>query len=124
MRSNVDLQYTGSFMQGARFLFKVDFSKVTSTVILSAIGQAFFTVGAGACATAVYGAYLPANVSIPKSSLIIVGMDTIVAIAAGLAIFPIVFMAGVGSHGGSALVTGIGAVWQIVGVNGSLTIPY
>ena len=84
--------YTGGFMDGARFLFTIDFSKITGPVILSAIGQAFFTVGAGACAIAVYGAYLPAHVSIPRSSLIIVGLDTVVALTAGLAVFPIVFM--------------------------------
>jgi neurotransmitter:Na+ symporter, NSS family len=96
--------FTGGFMQGARFLFSVDFSKITSTVVLSAVGQAFFTVGAGACAIAVYGAYLPAHVSIPKSSLIIVGLDSVVAIAAGLAIFPIVFANGLDPAAGPGLV--------------------
>jgi neurotransmitter:Na+ symporter, NSS family len=96
--------FTGGFMQGARFLFSVDFSKITSTVVLSAVGQAFFTVGAGACAIAVYGAYLPAHISIPKSSLIIVGLDSVVAIAAGLAIFPIVFANGLDPAAGPGLV--------------------
>ena len=96
--------FTGGFMEGARFLFKIDFSKITSTVVLSAVGQAFFTVGAGACTLAVYGAYLPAHVSIPKSSLIIVGLDTVVAITAGLAIFPIVFLNGLEPSAGPGLV--------------------
>jgi len=96
--------FTGGFIEGARFLFKVDFSKISSTVILNAVGQAFFTVGAGACAIAVYGAYLPAHVSIPNSSLIIVGLDTVVAIAAGLAIFPIVFSNGLDPAAGPGLV--------------------
>lgn len=96
--------FTGGFIEGARFLFSVDFSKITNTVILNAVGQAFFTVGAGACAIAVYGAYLPADVSIPKSSLIIVGLDTVVAIAAGLAIFPIVFANGLDPAAGPGLV--------------------
>ena len=96
--------YTGGFMDGARFLFTIDFSKITGPVILHAVGQAFFTVGAGACAIAVYGAYLPAHVSIPKSSLIIVGLDTAVALSAGLAIFPIVFMNGLEPSAGPGLV--------------------
>ena len=96
--------FTGGFIEGARFLFTVDFSKITNKVVLSAVGQAFFTVGAGACAIAVYGAYLPAHISIPKSSLIIVGLDTVVAIAAGLAIFPIVFANGLDPAAGPGLV--------------------
>ena len=96
--------FTGGFMEGARFLFTIDFSKITGTVVLSAVGQAFFTVGAGACAIAVYGAYLPAHVSIPRSSLIIVGLDTVVALTAGLAIFPIVFMNGLEPSAGPGLV--------------------
>ena len=96
--------FTGGFIEGARFLFTVDFSKTTNKVVLSAVGQAFFTVGVGACAIAVYGAYLPAHISIPKSSLIIVGLDTVVAIAAGLAIFPIVFANGLDPAAGPGLV--------------------
>lgn len=96
--------FTGGFMEGARFLFTIDFSKITATVVLSAVGQAFFTVGAGACTIAVYGAYLPAHVSIPRSSLIIVGLDTVVALTAGLAIFPIVFVNGLEPSAGPGLV--------------------
>ena len=96
--------FTGGFIEGARFLFKVDFSKITGTVVLNAVGQAFFTVGAGACTMAVYGAYLPTHVSIPKSSLIIVGLDTVVAITAGLAVFPFVFLNGLEPSAGPGLV--------------------
>ena len=96
--------FNGGFMEGARFLFTVDFSKITGTVVLSAVGQAFFTVGAGSCTMAVYGSYLPAHVSIPRSSLVIVCMDSTVAICAGLAIFPIVFMNGLEPSAGPGLV--------------------
>ena len=96
--------FNGGFIDGARFLFTVDFSKITGTVVLSAVGQAFFTVGAGSCTMAIYGAYLPTHVSIPKSSLIIVSMDSIVAISAGLAIFPIVFLYGLEPSAGPGLV--------------------
>ena len=96
--------FTGGFMDGVRFLFTVDFSKITGPVILNAVGQAFLTVGAGACAIAIYGAYLPAHISIPRSSLIIVGLDTVVALTAGLAVFPIVFMNGLEPSAGPGLV--------------------
>lgn len=96
--------FSGGFIEGARFLFQVDFSKITGTVVLNAVGQAFFTVGAGSCTMAVYGAYLPAHVSIPRSSLIIVSLDSIVAISAGLAIFPIVFLNGLEPAAGPGLV--------------------
>lgn len=73
------------------FLFKPDFSLITGKVAISALGQAFFSVGVGVGIMLTYGAYLNKDVNIPKSAAIIALSDTAVAIIAGLLIFPIVF---------------------------------
>ena len=73
------------------FLYRPDFSKVSGEVAVSALGQAFFSVGIGSAIMITYGSYLPREVSIPKASFIVGLTDTAVALIAGLAIFPIVF---------------------------------
>jgi len=82
---------SGEFMQGVSFLFNPDFSKLTSEGVLSAMGHAFFTLSLGMGAIMVYGSYLPAHTSIAVSAIWIAIMDTLVALVAGLVIFPIVF---------------------------------
>lgn len=70
---------------------------------LNALGQAFFSIGVGICLMITYGAYLQKDTNIPKSSMIIAGSDTLVAIIAGFAIFPIVFAAGLDPAAGPGL---------------------
>lgn len=82
---------SGSYQQGIEFLFTPDFSKIDSNAVLTAMGHAFFTLSLGMGAIMVYGAYLPRSVSIAKTTFIIAGADTIVALLAGIAIFPLVF---------------------------------
>lgn len=82
---------TGYFMEGVKFLFEPDFSKITGTGVLIAMGHAFFTLSLGMGAIMVYGSYLPKGTSIAKTTFYIAGADTLVALLAGLAIFPIVF---------------------------------
>lgn len=82
---------TSGYFQGLNFLLNPDFSKLTGNSILVAMGQAFFTLSIGMGTVMVYGAYLPKNVSIAKATFIIAGADTLVALLAGLIIFPIVF---------------------------------
>jgi len=82
---------TGYFMQGASFLFSPDFSKLTAQSVLTAMGHAFFTLSLGMGAIMVYGSYLPQNTSIAKATILIALADTVVALLAGLVIFPIVF---------------------------------
>ena len=72
-------------------MFTPDFSKITPEVAVSALGQACFSIGIGNAIMITYGSYLPRNVSIPKAAVGISVVDTLVAITAGLAIFPIVF---------------------------------
>ena len=83
---------TNSYFQGLHFLFTPDFSKLTSNSVLTAMGHAFFTLSLGMGAIMVYGSYLPKDVSISKTVFMIAGADTLVALLAGIAIFPIVFV--------------------------------
>ena len=82
---------TGAFFEGLFYLFTPDFSKINATVILAALGQAFFTLSLGMGAIMAYGAYMPANQNIGSTALSVAFLDTLVAILAGIAIFPIVF---------------------------------
>lgn len=82
---------TGYFSEGLNFLFKPDFSKLSAHSVLTAMGHAFFTLSLGMGAIMVYGSYLPKDISIAKASIMIAVADTLVALMAGLVIFPIVF---------------------------------
>ena len=95
---------TGAFIEGLSYLFKPDFSKITSDVILTALGQAFFTLSLGMGAIMAYGAYMPADQNIGKTALTVASLDTGVALLAGIAIFPIVFANGLEPSSGPGLV--------------------
>ena len=95
---------SGEFVQGVHFLFNADFSKVTTAGVLAALGHAFFTLSLGMGAIMVYGAYLPEGVSISRASLTVAIIDTLVALLAGLAIFPIVFANGLEPGAGPGLI--------------------
>ena len=82
---------TGQFMRGFEFMFSVDFSKITGEAVIAALGQAFFTLSLGMGALMAYGAYMPANNSIPKTALNVAALDTLMALISGLIVFPIVF---------------------------------
>lgn len=92
------------FGAAAQFLLAPDFSKVTAQTFLIAIGQAFFSVGVAMGGMMTYGAYMPSYIKVPSSTVIIVAADTIVALVAGLAIFPIVFTSGLAPSEGTGLV--------------------
>ena len=95
---------TGAFMQGVMYLFEPDFSKITPTVILAALGQAFFTLSLGMGAIMAYGAYMPSDQNIAPTALTVAMLDTSVAILAGIAIFPVVFANGLEPSSGPGLV--------------------
>lgn len=84
----------GDFMNGMKFMLYPDFSQVTWKTILIAMGQAFFSLSLGMGALMVYGSYLSSDISIPQTCVIVASLDTLVALLAGLAIFPIVISAG------------------------------
>jgi NSS family neurotransmitter:Na+ symporter len=81
----------GDFGAALSFLFSADFSKIDSGTVLVAIGQAFFSISVAMGLLMTYGSYVPKNVSLTRSALVIAGADTLVALLAGLMIFPLVF---------------------------------
>jgi NSS family neurotransmitter:Na+ symporter len=93
----------GDFGRAVQFLFAPDFSKIDSKVVLAAFGTAFFSVSVGITNMMAYGSYVERSTSLPHSATIVVVADTTVALLAGLAIFPIVFMAGLEPAGGGGL---------------------
>jgi len=95
---------SGYFQQGLDFLFNADFSKLSREGILSALGHAFFTLSLGMGAIMVYGSYMPGKSSIATTTFTIAFMDTLVALVAGMAIFPIVFANGLEPGAGPGLV--------------------
>jgi len=110
---------TGFFNQGLEFLFTPDFSKVfykceilngvqscsfDGGPMLVAMGHAFFTLSLGMGAIMVYGSYMPKNSSITASATMIAVLDTLVALVAGMAIFPIVFANGLEPGSGPGLI--------------------
>lgn len=81
---------TADFRAGLEFMFTPDFSKLTIPAVLMALGQALFSLAIGVGALLTYGAYLPKNISLPFAGMVIGITDTLVALCAGLAIFPLV----------------------------------
>ena len=96
---------TPGFAEGVSFLFAFDFSKRSGEAVIFALGQAFFTLSLGMGAIMAYGAYMPREikdkksgrsrpVSIVSSVVIIAALDSLVALGAGLAMFPLRFTGG------------------------------
>ena len=81
----------GGFFDAVRYMFDFDFSKMTWETAIAAMGHAFFTLSIGMGAIMAYGAYMPREGSVKSAVGIIIVIDTLVAIVAGLAIFSIVF---------------------------------
>ena len=96
----------GDFLQGLQFLFRPDFSQVNPQTFLSAMGQAFFSLSLGMGAIMTYGAYMSDDQKILNTSITVGGLDTLVALMAGLAIFPIIFASGLEVNSG-----GVGLVF-------------
>ncbi len=76
---------------GLTFFLHPDFSCVTSGTILSAMGQAFFSLSLGVFVICTYGCYFRRDADLVKESLSVATIDTVVALMAGLIIFPTVF---------------------------------
>ncbi len=94
---------TGAFDQGLRFLFNPDFSRLDPAAVLVAMGHAFFTLSLGMGAIMIYGSYMPQRASIAGASLAIAVADTLVALLAGMAIFPVVYANGLEPGAGPGL---------------------
>ncbi|MGQ1891687.1 sodium-dependent transporter [Thermophagus sp. OGC60D27] len=76
---------------GLNFLFNPDFSKITSDVILEALGQAFFSLSIGMGVIVTYGSYIKKTESLGGTALSVSLADTLIAVLAGIAIFPAAF---------------------------------
>jgi len=85
---------SGGFAEGFAFMFNFDWARLSVDGVLQAMGHAFFTLSLGMGAIMAYGAYMPGSASIAKTVVAIAVLDTLVALAAGLVIFPIVFANG------------------------------
>lgn len=90
--------------EGLEFLFSPDFSKIDSSVMVSAMGQAFFSLSLGLGTMMTYASYFSKETHIVKSATITACLDTTVAILSGVIIFPAVFTFGVSPTQGPALV--------------------
>ncbi|MBT8049921.1 MAG: sodium-dependent transporter [Gammaproteobacteria bacterium] len=96
--------FRGDMAGALHFMFDFDLSAINGQTVLVAVGQAFFSISIAMGLMMAYGAYLPREVSIARSAVIIVALDTLVAIVAGLAIFPIVFANGLDPAEGPGLI--------------------
>lgn len=90
--------------QGLAFLFKPDFSRVDSTVVLTALGLAFFKLSIGMGTMMTYGSYFRADQNIPGTAARVMCADLSVSLLAGMAIFPAVFTFGFEAAAGPSLV--------------------
>ncbi len=93
----------GDFASAASYLFVPDWSEVTVNTFMDAIGQAFFSVSVATAILITYGGYLERGSHLVRSSYIVSAADTGVALLAGVAIFPLVFMYGADPAGGPGL---------------------
>jgi NSS family neurotransmitter:Na+ symporter len=92
-------------VEGLRFLLKPDFSKVTPHVVLSAMGQAFFSLSVGIGCLATYASYFSKEMNLAGSAVNVCAIDTLVAVISGFIIFPAVFsVEGVQPDAGAGLV--------------------
>lgn len=89
---------------GLEFLFKPDFSKLTGDGILSALGHAFFTLSLGMGTLITYGSYIKNDNNLINTAINVTVADTVIAILAGIAIFPAVFAFGIEPSEGPGLI--------------------
>jgi NSS family neurotransmitter:Na+ symporter len=94
----------GDFSKAMSFLFAPDFSNVTSDTLLQAMGQAFFSLSLGMGSIMAYGAYMPKDQKVVSTSFTVASLDTLIAVLAGLAIFPIIFAFNLEPNSGPGLV--------------------
>ena len=110
------------FSQGMEFLFKPDFTKLSASVILGALGQAFFSLSLGLGCMMTYASYFRKDTILFKTALTTSMLDSMVAIIAGIIIFPAVFSFNISPEAGPTLVFEVlpyifnqlpgGAIWS------------
>jgi NSS family neurotransmitter:Na+ symporter len=87
-----------------RFLFTVDWTRLTPAVVVTAVGQAFFSLGIGVGVMLTMGAYMKPEYSIPRAVFTVAIAQGLVALVAGLSIFPLVFTYGLAPTQGPGLI--------------------
>ena len=90
--------------EGLKFLFHPDFSKLTFEGILSALGHAFFSLSLGMGTLITYGSYIRKNNNLVETAIQVTVADTVIAILAGIAIFPAVFAFNIAPDNGVGLI--------------------
>ena len=90
--------------EGLRFFFRPDFSKVTPQTFLVALGQAFFSLSIGIGTMVTYASYFKPETNLRHTALNVTILDTLVAVLAGVVIFPAVFSVGIAPTSGPSLV--------------------
>ena len=91
-------------MEGVRFLFQPDFSKLSSNVMLDALGQAFFSLSLGTACLCTYASYFSRDTNLLASAGQIALIDTMIAILSGLMIFPAAASVGISPDSGPSLI--------------------
>lgn len=89
---------------GLEFFFKPDFSRVTPSTVLVALGQAFFSLSIGIGTMVTYASYFKPDTNLRHTALNVTILDSLVAILAGVVIFPAVFSVGIEPSSGPSLV--------------------
>ena len=110
--------------EGLRFLFQPDFGKIDSSTVLSAMGQAFFSLSIGMGCMITYSSYFGAKTNLQNTALQVTLLDSIIAVLAGIMIFPAVFHFGIEPTAGVELVfitlpnifgqLSFGNVWAVI----------
>lgn len=90
--------------EGLTFLFRPDFSKITADVLVDALGQGFFSLSLGMGVLITYGSYIKKNDNLTSTAFSVVFADTLIALLAGIVIFPAAFSFGVKPTAGMGLV--------------------
>ncbi|MBQ3738002.1 MAG: sodium-dependent transporter [Bacteroidales bacterium] len=90
--------------EGLSFLFHPDFSKIDGNVLISALGQGFFSLSLGMGALITYGSYIKKKDNLTSTAFSVVLADTLIAVLAGLVIFPAAFSFGIRPTAGMGLV--------------------
>ncbi|MDE5869619.1 MAG: sodium-dependent transporter, partial [Muribaculaceae bacterium] len=118
----INSYFLPGFEQGISFLFTPDFSQITPSVILGALGQAFFSMSLGLGCMMTYASYFSKETRLGRTATISALLDSSVAILAGIIIFPAVFSFGISPQAGPTLVFEVlpyifsqlpgGAIWS------------
>lgn len=88
---------------GLVFFLKPDFSKITGKVLINALGQAFFSLSLGMGALITYGSYIAKKDNLTSTAFAVCVSDTLIAVLAGIVIFPAAFTFGIRPEAGNEL---------------------